>query len=113
MLEQITRDNIKIGTTIYVVHPFTRHKAAETVTITKVGRKWAYYGNRDDKINLETMRATKDYRGIEPQLYDNKESYLDCVNRQKTIYLAREKAKQIDDYDLAVKILSLINNKEY
>lgn len=75
----LKREGIKVGTTLFLVDT---HRKCD-ITINKVGRKWAYYGNRpDQKINLETMTAYYEL-GVPPQLYDSESAYQDAQELDK------------------------------
>lgn len=43
---------ITVGQTLYYV---PCRGSPREITITNVGRKWAYFGRRDERVNVETM----------------------------------------------------------
>ena len=119
MLKQTTKENIKIGTTLFLVpSSCSSHDKPHDITITKIGRKYAYFGNRDTKIDLATMQVERDYRGIKPELWDSKEAYESSVERSKVISECRSYFTSTDitkrkklTYKKAVKILAILNDE--
>lgn len=119
MLKQTTKENIKVGTTLFLVpSSYSSHGKPHDITITKIGRKYAYFGNQDTKIDLATMQVESDYRGIKPELWDSKEAYDSSVERSKVILECRsyftstdiDKRKKLT-YEKAVNILAILNDE--
>ena len=120
MLKRTTKENLQIGTTLFLVpSSYISYDKPHDITITKIGRKYAYFGNRNTKIDLATMQVESDCRGIKPELWDSKEDYESSVERSKVIseccsYFTSTnivKRKKLT-YEKALRILAILNESE-
>lgn len=115
MLEKITRDNIQVGTKIWYVSIYQKQREE---TITKIGRKYAYFGNDDKKIVLETMQLEPDWQGLKrDSIWDSKEAYEVSLQQGEVIkkcidelYLYGTQRATLT-YDQAVKILAILEKE--
>lgn len=67
----LKRDDIKVGTTLYLFGGYGKDRTGEEITITKVGRNYAYFGNRNLRLDLEIMKINSSRFSI----YDSKDAY--------------------------------------
>lgn len=117
MLKHYNKSNITVGTTLFVVPcSLSSHDRPHTITIKKVGRKYAYFGVRDERIDLETLTVEPDYRGVQPTLWDSEADYLAEMEKLKVIQRCREAftshdrtKRKILTYEKAVKILAILD----
>lgn len=111
-------ENIKVGTTLFFIGN-TTNKNGVTVTINKVGRKWAYWGDRDyERLDLTTMKAWHDGYGHENVLWDSEESYKTHIHKISVIQACRDalishypNRRRKLTYEKAVKILAIFNDE--
>ena len=112
-------EDIKVGTTLFFIGSTTNENGI-TVTINKVGRKWAYWGVRDsEKLDLTTMKAWHDGYGQENVLWDSEESYQTHMHKLNVIQACKDalvshypKKRRKLTYEKAVKILAIFNDEE-
>ena len=117
----LKREDIKVGTDLYLTYLTQRLRVVtgKTVTIFKIGRKWAYWGDDEcEKLDLETMNPWYSGYGNRNELWDSEDHYKDCLHITRVInsfrhYLSSSnpaKHKKLTD-EKAVKILAILNEK--
>ena len=62
MLKNFNRENIEVGTTLFLVPAHLKTAKPQLITINKVGRKFAYFGVRG-KIDLDTLSVVSEGSG--------------------------------------------------
>lgn len=65
----------KVGDKVYIV-PYTTRCNSGYVTITKVGRLYAEYGDRWLKIDLSNMTIIKPKYGVRGYVYKSEQDYI-------------------------------------
>lgn len=73
-IEQIKQ--LKIGDTIYLEHDSRYGKSTgNTVTVSKIGRKYIGLDGTSHRIVVATGELTKDYRGYAPRMFISEQVY--------------------------------------
>lgn len=115
MLKTINRENIQVGTTLFLVPAYLKLSKPQLITINKVGRKFAYFGVRG-KIDLDTLSVISEGSGT-PTLWDSEADYqayqqqLAVIRECRDAFSSYELAKRKKlTYEKAVKILAILND---
>lgn len=110
---------LEIGQKVYISRPqiYGKDSSVGIFEITKIGRKYAYYNNRDDnKIEIATMKTPRDYRGIEYDVFESKEAYEQFTREHQFIAKVRQRLSDVSirgmDYCTAVKLNELLDSVE-
>ncbi len=110
---------LEIGQKVYISRPYIygQDSRVGVVEITKIGRKYAYYDNRDDnKIELATMKTPRDYRGVQYDVFESKEAYEQFAREHQFVAKVRQRLSDVSirgmDYCTAVKINELLDSIE-
>lgn len=117
MLKNFNRENIEVGTTLFLVPAHLKTAKPQLITINKVGRKFAYFGVRG-KIDLDTLSVVSEGSGT-PTLWDSEADYqsyqqqLAVIAECRDAFCSHELAKRKKlTYEKAVKILAILNDEE-
>ena len=115
----LKRADIKVGTTLFFLERIRGGIRTKNITIEKVGRKWAYWGDSDfEKLDLETMQPWYGGYGHRDELWDSEEHYKNHLYQASVIKACQDafdsyclaKRKKLT-YEKAVKILAILNDE--
>lgn len=115
----LKRADIKVGTTLFFTERLRGFVRTKNITIEKVGRKWAYWGDGDfEKLDLETMQPWYGGYGHRDELWDSEEHYKNHLHEASVIRdcqvafnsLQTSNIKKLT-YKKAVKILAILNDE--
>lgn len=114
----LKREDIKVGTELYLIQRL-RAVMGKKVTIFKVGRKWAYWGDGEcEKLDLETMKPWHSGYGHHDELWDSEDYYKDCLHITRVMNSFREYLSSSNPArhkkltcEKAVKILAILNEE--
>lgn len=92
----------KVGDKVYLVNDDTWWTNPRYVTITKVGRQYAYYGDSQLKIDLSDMSLTMTNYGRRGYVFKSEQDYKHSLEQQEMRRYVKEKIHCLTDEQVKI-----------